>query len=94
MLIEVTHLSLVYPTGTVPALYDLNFEVGEGTLLSILGPSGCGKTTALRAIAGFERPQRGEIRIGGRTVCSPSNGCRLNIEGWGWCFRTTLCFLI
>ncbi len=87
MLIEVTHLSLVYPTGTVPALYDLNFEVGEGTLLSILGPSGCGKTTALRAIAGFERPQRGEIRIGGRTVCSPEQWVPPEHRGVGMVFQ-------
>jgi ABC-type Fe3+/spermidine/putrescine transport system ATPase subunit len=34
----------------------------------LLGPSGCGKTTALRLIAGFERPDAGSIRIGGRDV--------------------------
>ena len=35
-------------------------------------PSGCGKTTLLRAIAGFEQPGRGEIRINGNPVSSPA----------------------
>jgi iron(III) transport system ATP-binding protein len=37
-------------------------------MLALLGPSGSGKTTLLRLIAGFERPDQGEISIGGRTV--------------------------
>ena len=40
----------------------------HGEFLSLLGPSGCGKTTTLRLIAGFERPDEGEIRIGGNDV--------------------------
>ena len=39
-----------------------------GEFLSLLGPSGCGKTTTLRLIAGFERPDEGEVRIGGEDV--------------------------
>ena len=39
-----------------------------GEFLSLLGPSGCGKTTTLRLIAGFERPDEGEVRIGGQDV--------------------------
>jgi iron(III) transport system ATP-binding protein len=38
---------------------DLSIEVGE--LFFLLGPSGCGKTTCLRTIAGFYRPDEGEI---------------------------------
>ena len=36
--------------------------------MSLLGPSGCGKTTTLRLIAGFETPDHGAIRIGGRDM--------------------------
>ena len=47
---------------------DLTLNVMPGELVSILGPSGCGKTTTLRMIAGFERPDSGSIRIGGKDV--------------------------
>ena len=42
----------------------------------LLGPSGCGKTTLLRAIAGLEEPDAGEIEIRGETVFSYPAGHR------------------
>jgi ABC-type Fe3+/spermidine/putrescine transport system ATPase subunit len=54
--------------GDVIAVDAIDLEVRDGEFLSLLGPSGCGKTTTLRLIAGFERPDAGEIRIGGRDV--------------------------
>ena len=42
--------------------------------LTILGPSGCGKTTLLRAIAGLEEPDSGEIQFGDRMVFSQIEG--------------------
>jgi ABC-type Fe3+/spermidine/putrescine transport system ATPase subunit len=56
--------------GAVAAVDDIDLEVRPGEFLSLLGPSGCGKTTTLRLIAGFERPDVGEVRIGGRDVSS------------------------
>jgi spermidine/putrescine transport system ATP-binding protein len=50
------------------AVDDLSFSVARGSFFSILGPSGCGKTTLLRMIAGFIRPDRGDIAIGGRNM--------------------------
>ena len=54
--------------GSVAAVDAIDLEVHPGEFLSLLGPSGCGKTTTLRLIAGFERPDEGEVRIGGRDV--------------------------
>jgi spermidine/putrescine ABC transporter ATP-binding subunit len=54
--------------GTVTALARMTLEVRPGELVSLLGPSGCGKTTTLRLIAGFDIPDTGSIRIGGRDV--------------------------
>jgi iron(III) transport system ATP-binding protein len=57
---------------------DLSLHVNEGELLCLLGPSGCGKTTVLRAIAGFQPLQHGEITLRERRVSTP--GYRLAPE--------------
>lgn len=51
---------------TVLAGVDLTVE--KGSSVTLLGPSGCGKTTLLRAIAGLERPERGTISLGSKTL--------------------------
>jgi iron(III) transport system ATP-binding protein len=58
----------------VTAVNDVSFEVETGKLLTLLGPSGCGKTTTLRAIAGLEEPDDGEIQLGSSVVFSGSKG--------------------
>jgi multiple sugar transport system ATP-binding protein len=50
------------------AVRGLSLDIADGELLVLLGPSGCGKTTALRMLAGLEDPDRGDIRIGGKSV--------------------------
>src|SRR5690242_5525314 len=54
--------------GGVKALNGIHIGLGEGEFLSLLGPSGCGKTTALRLVAGFDRPDAGAIVVDGRDV--------------------------
>src|SRR3954467_2579760 len=56
--------------GTVTALDGIELQLGAGAFLSLLGPSGCGKTTALRLVAGFDRPDAGRIVVDGRDVTS------------------------
>jgi len=46
----------------------VSFKVDKGQRMVILGPSGSGKTTILRLIAGFETPDKGEIKINGECV--------------------------
>lgn len=50
----------------VIAVNNLSLEIHDGEFLVFLGPSGCGKTTTLRAIAGLEHPEVGDILIDGR----------------------------
>ncbi len=56
--------------GATTAVRGISFEVKEGEFYTLLGPSGCGKTTTLRSIAGLEKPDGGEISIGGEPVFS------------------------
>ncbi len=50
------------------AVADLSLEIGDGEFMVLVGPSGSGKTTALRLIAGLERPSGGAILIDDRDV--------------------------
>ena len=50
------------------AVEDLNLQVDPGEFFTLLGPSGCGKTTALRTLAGFVDPARGDVYVDSRKV--------------------------
>ena len=52
----------------VRAVDNIDLNVKEGELITLLGPSGCGKTTTLRMIAGFQSPSGGDILIDGKSV--------------------------
>jgi iron(III) transport system ATP-binding protein len=54
--------------GPQPVLRGVDLAVPAGSFTAILGSSGSGKTTLLRIVAGFERADGGEIRIGGELV--------------------------
>jgi spermidine/putrescine ABC transporter ATP-binding subunit len=54
--------------GNVTAVDRVDLDIADGELFTLLGPSGCGKTTLLRLIAGFYRPDEGEIVFGARVV--------------------------
>ena len=59
--------------GDVAAVEDLSLEVKPGELVAFLGPSGCGKTTTLRLVAGFLKPEAGEIWVGDHCLSSPAS---------------------
>jgi putative spermidine/putrescine transport system ATP-binding protein len=54
--------------GRTVAVDGLDLTVAPGEFVALLGPSGCGKTTTLRIVAGFERPDRGEVFIQGASA--------------------------
>ena len=56
---------LVRTFGKVRALDGLTLSIEPGEFMALLGPSGCGKTTALRVLAGFERPDAGRVVVDG-----------------------------
>ena len=54
--------------GRVIAAKNVSLEVPHERFITVLGPSGCGKSTLLRLVAGLEKPDSGQIRIGERVV--------------------------
>ena len=53
-------------------LNNCSFNVEAGKLTVLIGPSGCGKTTVINMIAGYERPDRGEVLMDGKAVVEPN----------------------
>lgn len=76
-------------TGTV-AIDHISLTIEEGTFVVLVGPSGCGKTTLLNAIAGLNRPNSGEIRIGNRVAVDTSKSVFMPSEkrGIGMVFQS------
>jgi NitT/TauT family transport system ATP-binding protein len=68
--IELRNITLNYDSGENPvmALQDVSFSVEPAEFLCVVGQSGCGKTTMLNIAAGFLKPTKGEVVIGGRAV--------------------------
>ena len=64
-------------------LEEINFDILEGDILSILGPSGCGKSTLLRLIAGLEKLKYGKIEIFGKTVADKNFSLAPNLREVG-----------
>lgn len=64
-MMDLQHVDLDFGGGV--GVFDLNFQVPEGTILGMIGPSGCGKTTTVRLLTGLQRPTRGTVTVLGKT---------------------------
>jgi taurine transport system ATP-binding protein len=59
--------------GKVEALKNIDLDIKEGELMSVLGPSGCGKSTLLNILAGFLAPTEGVMTLSGEPIMAPSS---------------------
>jgi ABC-2 type transport system ATP-binding protein len=64
--IEVSHLTKKF--GSLTALNNISFSVGEGETFGFLGPNGAGKTTTIRILTGVSRPSSGTASIFGHDI--------------------------
>ena len=76
MILQVERIAKTFDNGESPRrrktiFEDLTLSLEERDFVTVLGPSGCGKTTLLRMIAGFERPDRGQVLFNGIPVTGP-----------------------
>lgn len=69
-LIELRNVNKTYKTGKVEfqALKDVDLDIEQGELTTIVGPSGSGKSTILNMVTGIDRPSRGTITIDGERI--------------------------
>ena len=69
-MIKVEHLHKSF--GDFKALKDINLEVDDGEIVSLIGPSGSGKSTLLRCIHGLEHAESGTVSLDGQ-IMDPAN---------------------
>lgn len=62
--------------GATRALSAVDMTIPDGAFVVLLGPTGAGKTTTLRLIAGLDKPDTGDIRIGGQSVLNDTPAMR------------------
>lgn len=70
-IIEVKNVSKSYQRDKIkiPVLSNITINVPEGEFLALMGPSGSGKTTLLNLVAGIDKPDSGDILVGGSNIC-------------------------
>jgi iron(III) transport system ATP-binding protein len=73
--------------GSFQALSNVSLSIDERQFITFLGPSGCGKTTMLRVLAGFLRPDRGSVRVGGELLSSPDAVVMPELRRMGMVFQ-------
>jgi putative ABC transport system ATP-binding protein len=69
-LVRIANLSKSYRRGdqVVPVLRDITLDIPRGDFIALMGPSGSGKSTLLNLIAGIDKPDSGELTVGGEDI--------------------------
>ena len=85
-MIRLEHLKKVYPNAT--PLKDVNAEIKDGEVISVIGPSGSGKSTLLRCINLLEKPTSGKIFLNDQEITSRKCNVPLVRQKMGMVFQS------
>jgi putative ABC transport system ATP-binding protein len=85
--VDVRDISKSFDGGRIRALTDVTFQVDAGELVALTGPSGCGKSTLLNLIGALDRPDAGEIHVGGQDVTRLADAPAYRAEVVGFVFQ-------
>jgi ABC-type nitrate/sulfonate/bicarbonate transport system ATPase subunit len=82
MVIDGISKSFVTDEGSLKVIEPITFTVGDGEIVVIVGPSGCGKSTLINILAGFERPDAGDVLVDNKPRGGPNrNGIVISQHG-------------
>ena len=85
--VEVGHVRKRFEHGRIRALEDVTLSIAAGELVALTGPSGGGKSTLLNLIGALDRPDAGEIVVGGLDVTHLRHPARYRAETVGFVFQ-------
>jgi NitT/TauT family transport system ATP-binding protein len=72
-LVEIDRVTIVFGKGRKAhkAVEQTSIQIEPGEFVCILGPSGCGKSTLINSVAGYVKPNGGQVRVDGERVSGP-----------------------
>ncbi len=85
--VDVRHVRKSFEGGRIRALEDVSLQLDAGELVALTGPSGCGKSTLLNLIGALDRPDAGEIWVGGEDVTRLDDPSRYRADTVGFVFQ-------
>jgi putative ABC transport system ATP-binding protein len=85
--VVVEHVRKSFEGGRIMALEDISLWLEPGELVALTGPSGCGKSTLLNLIGALDRPDAGEIQVGGQDVTHLDDPSSYRAEVVGFVFQ-------
>jgi putative ABC transport system ATP-binding protein len=85
--VDVRHVRKSFEGGRIRALEDVSLQLDAGELVALTGPSGCGKSTLLNLIGALDRPDAGEIWVGGEDVTRLADPSHYRAKTVGFIFQ-------